>query len=64
MNKFIPVLLVGFIFLAGCTTITGYHKAVTVEKDKDGNIIKTTIVEEMHQPNLQKEVQEFKYINQ
>jgi len=64
MSKSIVILLVGVIFLAGCTTLTGYHKAVTVEKDKDGKIVKTTVVEEIHQPNLQKEVQQFKYLNE
>ena len=64
MSKFIVVLLIGVFFLAGCTTLTGYHKAVTVEKDKDGNIVKTTILEEIHQPNLQKEVQQFKYLDE
>jgi hypothetical protein len=64
MCKFSVLLLAGVIFLAGCTTITGYHKSVTVEKDKDGNIVKTTVVEEINQPNLQKEVQQFKYLNQ
>jgi hypothetical protein len=64
MSKLIVMLLFGVIFLAGCTTITGYHKAVTVEKDKDGNIVKTTVVEEINQPNLQKRVQEFKYLDQ
>ena len=63
MNKFIPILS-GIILLAGCTTQTGYHKTVTVEKDKDGNVVKTTIMEEVTQPNLKKEVQEFKYIEQ
>jgi len=64
MSKSIVILLVGVIFLAGCTTITGYHKAVTVEKDKDGKIVKTTVVEEIHQPNLQKEVHQFKYLEE
>jgi hypothetical protein len=63
MKKFI-VLLIGVVLLAGCTTLTGYHKVVTVEKDGDGKIIKITVIEEIHQPNLQKEVQQFKYLDQ
>jgi hypothetical protein len=58
------ILFIGVVLLASCTTITGYHKAVTVEKDKDGNIVKTTVLEEINQPNLQKEVQQFKYLDQ
>jgi len=57
-------LLAGVIFIAGCTTVTGYHKSVTVEKDKDGNIVKTTVVEEITQPDLRKEVHQFKYLDQ
>lgn len=64
MNKLIVILLAGIVFLAGCTTLTGYHKVVTVEKDGDNKIVKTTVVEEIHQPNLQKEVQQFKYLDQ
>ena len=57
-------LLVGIIFLAGCSTATDYHKAVTVEKDGEGKIVKTTVLEEIHQPNLKKEVQQTKYLDQ
>lgn len=66
MSKFkiTLLILVGVIFLAGCTTLTGYHKVVTVEKDGEDKIVKTTVVEEIHQPNLQKEVQQFKYLDQ
>lgn len=64
MNKLVVVLLVCVIFIAGCTTLTGYHKVVTVEKDGESKIVKTTVVEEIHQPNLQKEVQQFKYLDQ
>ena len=64
MIKVMAVLLVGVVFLTGCTTLTGYHKSVTVEKDGNGKIVKTTVVEEIHQPNLQKEVQDFKYLNE
>jgi len=56
------VLLV--LFCMGCTTITGYHKQVTVEKNEEGKIIKTTVVEEIHQPNLQAKVQKFKYLDE
>jgi len=65
MKKLI-VLLAGVILLAGCSTLTctEYNKTVTVEKDGDGKITKTTIVEEIHQPGLKKEVQELKYSNQ
>ncbi len=52
------------VFCAGCTTITGYHKKVTVEKDAEGKVVKTIIEEEMHQPNLQKEIAEFKYLDE
>jgi len=50
MNRFILVLLVGVIFLAGCT-ITQFSKRVVIEKDGDGKVIKTTITEELIQPN-------------
>lgn len=65
MRKLI-VLLVGVVLLAGCSTLTctEYNKTVTVEKDGDGKITKTTIVEKIHQPNLKKEAQELKYVNQ
>lgn len=63
MSKFIA-LLFGVIFLAGCTTITGYHKAVTVEKDGEGKIIKTTIVEEVNQPYLKQEPKTGKYLDE
>jgi len=58
------LLLVAILLCVGCTTITGYHKKVTVEKDKEGKIIKTTVVEEIHQPNLQSKVREFKYLDE
>ena len=58
------LLLVAILLCVGCTTITGYHKKVTVEKDGEGEITKTTIVEEIHQPNLQKKVRQFKYLDE
>ena len=58
------IFLIALFFCIGCTTITGYHKKVTVEKDKEGKIIKTTVIEEIHQPNLQKRVREFKYLDE
>ena len=64
MKKFALILLVGIVFLAGCTTVTGYHKAVTVEKDGNGKIVKTTIVEEIHQPNLMQEPKTGKYLDE
>jgi uncharacterized protein YceK len=63
MKKFALVLLVG-IFLAGCSTLTEYRKTVTVEKDGDGKIVKTTIVEEIQQPDLKQEVLQAKYLDQ
>jgi len=62
--RIIAVLLIGVIFLVGCTTLTQYHKSVTVEKDGEGKIIKTTIVEEIHQPDLKRGAQEIKYLDQ
>ena len=63
MKKFVLVLLVG-IFLSGCSTLTEYRKTVTVEKDGDGKIVKTTIVEEIQQPDLKQEVLQAKYLDQ
>ena len=63
MPKFLAMLL-AVVLVAGCTTLTGYHKKVTVEKDENGKIIKTTIEEEIHQPNLQKKVSQFKYLDE
>ncbi len=63
MSKFMVTLLVGVIFLAGCTT-TGYHKKVTVEKDKDGKIVRTVVEEEIHQPNLMQEPRKSKYLDE
>ena len=67
MNKKFISLALSILFVisvAGCTTLTGYHKKVTVEKDAKGNIVKTIIEEEIHQPNLQKKVNEFKYLDE
>jgi len=61
MKKLFLLLI---LFCVGCTTITGYHKKVTVEKDKEGKIIKTTVIEEIHQPNLQSKVRQFKYLDE
>lgn len=61
MGKFIAVL-VGVIFLAGCTT-TSYHKQVIVEKDGEGKIIKSTITEEISQPNRSEPVEKDKYLD-
>ncbi|MFA5093524.1 MAG: hypothetical protein WC543_06290 [Candidatus Omnitrophota bacterium] len=63
MVKTFFILLVGF-FLVGCTTPTGYHKSVTIEKDGDNKIVKTTIVEEINQPYLQQEPKTGKYLDQ
>ncbi|HOW43215.1 MAG TPA: hypothetical protein P5110_01165 [Candidatus Omnitrophota bacterium] len=63
-SRVLAVVSVSCIFLAGCTTLTGYHKKVTVEKDQDGKIVKTIIEEEIHQPNLQAKVSQFKYLDQ
>ena len=52
------------LFCMGCTTMTGYHKKVTVEKDGQGKIVKTIVEEEIHQPNLQAKVREFKYLDE
>lgn len=63
MSKFMAVLLASMVFLAGCTTVTEYRKSVTVEKDKDGNVVKTTILEEINQPYLKEKVATFKYLD-
>ncbi|HOW43222.1 MAG TPA: hypothetical protein P5110_01200 [Candidatus Omnitrophota bacterium] len=62
MLRAIVVVLVA-VLLSGCTTLTGYHKKVTVEKDAEGKIVKTVIEEEIHQPNLQSKVSKFKYLD-
>ncbi len=56
------VVLLGIIFLVGCTT-TSYHKQVIVEKDGDGKIIKSTITEEISQPNRSEPVEKDKYLD-
>lgn len=63
MQKVIVVLAVIVLF-AGCSTPTQFHKTVTVEKDGDGKIIKTTVVEEIVQPELQQGVQSPKHLDQ
>ena len=65
-KKFISLVLgiLLAISIIGCTTITGYHKKVTVEKDGQGKIVKTTVEEEIHQPNLYKKVSEFRYLDE
>jgi len=57
-------LLIGVIFIAGCSTPTAYHKVVTVEKDGEGKIVKTTVMEEISQPDLKQEVQQSKHLDQ
>ena len=63
MRKLI-VLLFGVIFLAGCSAPTAYRKVVTVEKDGEGKIVKTTVVEEVSQSNLNEGVQHPKHLDQ
>ncbi|MDD5128260.1 MAG: hypothetical protein PHO40_01220 [Candidatus Omnitrophica bacterium] len=63
MKKLIA-LLIGVIFIAGCSTPTAYHKVVTVEKDGEGKIVKTTVMEEISQPDLKQEVQQSKHLDQ
>ena len=65
MRKFKATLLilVGFILLAGCT-VTSFHKKVIVEKDGTGKIIKTTITEELIQPNRSEVPEADKYLDQ
>ena len=58
------LLLIAILLCIGCTTITGYHKKVTVEKDGQGKIVKMIVEEEIHQPNLQSKVREFKYLDE
>ena len=58
------ILLIVSLLCVGCTTITGYHKKVTVEKDGQGKIVKMTVEEEIHQPNLQSKVRQFKYLDE
>jgi len=58
------ILVLLLLFAAGCTTITGYHKKVTIEKDGEGKIIRTVIEEEVTQPNLQSKVREFKHLDE
>ena len=57
-------LFVLALFCAGCTTVTQYHKKVTVEKGQDGKIIKTIVEEEITQPYLQKEASDYKYMHE
>jgi uncharacterized lipoprotein YajG len=64
MNRFILVLFAGIILLAGCSTPTAYHKVVTVEKDGDGKVVKTTVMEEINQPQLKEEAQQPKHLDQ
>jgi len=64
MSKMMVVLFVGILFLAGCSTATQFRKVVTIEKDGEGKIVKTTIVEEISQPNLKQEVQQSKHLDQ
>lgn len=61
MKKLFPLFI---LFCVGCTTMTGYHKKVTVEKDSQGEIVKIIVEEEIHQPNLQSRVREFKYLDE
>ncbi|MCK9430349.1 MAG: hypothetical protein M0R17_10140 [Candidatus Omnitrophica bacterium] len=62
--KKLMALLIGVIFIAGCSTPTAYHKVVTVEKDGEGKIVKTTVMEEISQPDLKQEVQQSKHLDQ
>jgi len=64
MRKKVFALLAGVVFLAGCSTPTAYHKMVTVEKDGDGKIVKTTVVEEISQSQLQERAKQPKYLDQ
>lgn len=65
MNRFKVILLVliGVILLAGCVA-TSFHKKVIVEKDGTGKIIKTTVTEELIQPNRAEEPMPGKYLNE
>lgn len=58
------LFLLFILFCAGCTTATIYHKQVVVEKDTQGKITKTTVVEEVTQPNLQSKAMPFKYLEE
>jgi len=58
------LFLLVVLFCVGCTTITGYHKKVTVEKDEQGKIVKTIIEEEVHQPNLKSKAMKYKYLDE
>jgi hypothetical protein len=64
MGRSVFASLAVIIFLAGCSTPTAYHKVVTVEKDGDGKIVKTTVMEEISQPNLNEKVQQPKHLDQ
>lgn len=48
MKKAFALFIVSII-LSGCVATT-YHKSVSVTKDKDGNIISTTVTEGVSQP--------------
>lgn len=43
------LLLIAAITFSGCVATT-YHKSVSITKDKDGNIISTTVTEGVSQP--------------
>jgi len=63
MKKFLVVLLIGIVFLAGCT-ITQFRKKVIVEKDGTGKVIKTTVTEELIQPSRSEEPKQGKYLDE
>ncbi len=58
------VVLFFVLFCVGCSTATRYNKKVTVEKDQDGKVIKTTVEEEITQPALKEDVVTLKHINE
>jgi len=60
MKRLVLLLVIVSCVFIGCTTTTHLRKEVIVEKDKDGRIVKTTIVEEIIQPYRQKEFLELK----
>lgn len=62
--KKLALLVLVVLFCVGCSTVTQYHKKVTVEKGQDGKVVKTVVEEEITQPYLQKEAADYKYMQE
>jgi len=58
------LFLVFILLCVGCTTITGYHKKVTVKKDGEGKTTSILVEEEIHQPDLKMKAMNFKYLDE